>query len=47
VPVLVDTNLRVVAGHSRILTARKLGRPEIPISAGGEPLMVQVAAHLI
>ena len=46
-PVLVDTNLRVVAGRGRILAAKKLGRTEIPISISGEPLMVQVAARLI
>jgi DNA modification methylase len=30
VPVLVDTNLRVVAGHGRIMAAKKLGCTEIP-----------------
>jgi ParB-like chromosome segregation protein Spo0J len=30
VPVLVDTNLKVVAGHGRILAAKKLGCAEIP-----------------
>jgi ParB-like chromosome segregation protein Spo0J len=30
VPVLVDTNLNVIAGHGRILAAKELGWAEIP-----------------
>ena len=30
-PVLVDTNAGIIAGHGRLLAARKLGLPEVPV----------------
>jgi hypothetical protein len=30
VPVLVDANMKVIAGHGRLLAARQLGLPEVP-----------------
>jgi ParB-like chromosome segregation protein Spo0J len=30
VPVLVDSQLQVVAGHGRVLACQKLGIPEVP-----------------
>jgi hypothetical protein len=32
-PILVDADLRVIAGHGRLLAARQLGRPEVPTIA--------------
>ena len=43
VPVLIDAELRVVAGHGRLLAARQLGfRAAIDFSHG----MAELAAHL-
>jgi ParB-like chromosome segregation protein Spo0J len=30
-PVLVDTNAGIIAGHGRVLAARKLGLDEVPV----------------
>jgi len=30
-PILVDSNAGIVAGHGRLLAARKLGLPEVPV----------------
>lgn len=31
VPVLIDSENKVLAGHGRVLAARKLGRPSLPV----------------
>jgi hypothetical protein len=30
-PILVDTKAGIIAGHGRLLAARKLGLPEVPV----------------
>src|ERR1017187_4503645 len=30
-PILVDSNAGIIAGHGRLLAARKLGLPEVPV----------------
>jgi ParB-like chromosome segregation protein Spo0J len=32
-PILVDRQNNVIAGHGRLLAARKLGMPEVPVVA--------------
>src|SRR5438067_3847558 len=32
-PILIDADLRVIAGHGRLLAARQLGLPEVPTIA--------------
>lgn len=30
-PILVDSNAGIIAGHGRLMAARKLGLPEVPV----------------
>jgi hypothetical protein len=36
VPILVDADLKVIAGHGRLLAARQLGWPEVPTAFTGK-----------
>src|SRR5215467_9705573 len=47
VPVLVDSNLRVIAGHGRILAAKQLGFGELPTILINHLSEVQARAFMI
>ena len=46
-PVLIDANSTIVAGHGRVLAARKLNLPEVPCIRLGTLTPAQVRAYVI
>jgi hypothetical protein len=47
VPILVDNDLKVIAGHGRLLAARKLGWSEVPTISIGHLSEAQARAFMI
>jgi ParB-like chromosome segregation protein Spo0J len=47
VPILVDNDLKVIAGHGRLLAARKLGWDEVPTISIGHLTEAQARAFMI
>ncbi|MBI2254730.1 MAG: ParB N-terminal domain-containing protein [Proteobacteria bacterium] len=47
VPLLVDRNLKVLAGHARLLACQKLGQPSVPTIALGHLTETEARAFLI
>src|SRR6201996_3507349 len=46
-PILVDSNAGIVAGHGRLLAARKLGLPEVPVVVLDHLTETQRRAYII
>lgn len=46
-PVLVDANETIVAGHGRVMAAKKLGLKEVPVIRLGHLTPAQVRAYVI
>jgi ParB-like chromosome segregation protein Spo0J len=46
-PILVDNNAGIVAGHGRLLAARKLGLPEVPVVVLDHLTETQRRAYII
>src|SRR5580698_10173362 len=46
-PILVDTKAGIIAGHGRLLAARKLGLPEVPVIVLDHLTEAQKRAYVI
>jgi len=46
-PILVDTKAGIIAGHGRLLAARKLGLPEVPVIVLDHLTEAQKRAYII